>query len=107
VDRLLLEQGEYVPVELLLKLGLLSYAGFEAWRHGEEAGYLEDALTDAPGRALEVLEAAAAWAGRLGLLAVEETYRGWGTAAGVPLRIARSPDYDPAASDLQETGGGR
>jgi len=91
VDRLLLDQGEYVPLELLLDLGRLSYARYEAWRHGQEAGYLEDALTAPPEHVLELLEAAATWAGRLGLLPVEEAYRGWGTQAGATLPLARSP----------------
>ena len=94
VDRLLMEQGEYVPVELLLHLGRLPYARYEAWRHGEEAGYLEDALADSAESVAWVLAVAAAWAEGLGLLAAEETYRGWGTHADATLRLARSPDLE-------------
>lgn len=35
VDQLLLEQGEYSPLELLLQGGRLSYPDYEAWRAGE------------------------------------------------------------------------
>lgn len=35
VDRLLLEQGEYLPLEFLLQEGRLIYADYEAWRNGE------------------------------------------------------------------------
>jgi len=43
VDQLLLEQGEYLPLELLLREGRLQYADYEAWRLGEQA-LLADAL---------------------------------------------------------------
>jgi len=35
VDQLLLEQGDYCPLEILLQEGRLSYADYEAWRNGE------------------------------------------------------------------------
>ncbi|VAW83322.1 hypothetical protein MNBD_GAMMA13-1208, partial [hydrothermal vent metagenome] len=35
VDQLLLEQGEYLPLEFLLQEGRLIYADYEAWRNGE------------------------------------------------------------------------
>ncbi|MCF6212313.1 MAG: hypothetical protein L3K24_16995 [Gammaproteobacteria bacterium] len=35
VDQLLLEQGEYLPLEFLLQEGRLTYADYEAWRNGE------------------------------------------------------------------------
>ncbi len=35
IDRLLLEQGEYHPLEFLLQEGRLSYADYESWRNGE------------------------------------------------------------------------
>ncbi len=34
VDRLLLEQGVYTPLELLLAEGRLLFADYEAWRAG-------------------------------------------------------------------------
>lgn len=35
VDQLLLEQGEYLPLEFLLREGRLFYADYELWRNGE------------------------------------------------------------------------
>lgn len=45
VDRILLEQGEYSPLELILFDGMLAYADYEAWRR-ERITVLEDALRD-------------------------------------------------------------
>jgi len=43
VDRLLLEQGEYLPLEFLLQEGRLIYTDYEAWRNGE-LNTLDEAL---------------------------------------------------------------
>ena len=51
VDRLLLEQGEYSPLEYLLSEGRLLYSDYERWRGGE-LGYLDEALFGDPLQAL-------------------------------------------------------
>ncbi len=89
VDRLILDQGAYSPVELLMALGRLPYEQYEAWRSGE-LEYLEDALSGNLDRIVEQLGTAAAWATRLGLRASAEPYHGWSTHAGQRLRLARS-----------------
>ena len=47
VDGLLLEQGEYLPLEYLLQQGRLVFADYEAWRNGE-IKYLDEALFGDP-----------------------------------------------------------
>ncbi len=47
VDQLLLEQGEYQPLEFLLQEGRLSYNDYEAWRSGA-LDYLDEALFGDP-----------------------------------------------------------
>ncbi|MDJ0893154.1 MAG: hypothetical protein QNK18_18415 [Gammaproteobacteria bacterium] len=93
VDRLVMEQGSYAPLELCLYMGRLPYARYEAWRSGE-LDVLEDGLAGNVERGLEELQTAADWAAHLGLVARQEEYRGWGVNAGRVLRFSRSPDGD-------------
>jgi len=93
VDRLLMEQGSYEPVELLLQLGRLSYEHYEAWRSGDVA-FLEDALSGNAERVIQQLGTAGAWASRLGLRAHPAAYQGWGLHAGQTLHYSASPDTD-------------
>jgi len=58
VDMLLLEQGEYTPVELLLALGRLNYGDYERWRRNAVAT-LAEAVRGAHRELLELLSAAA------------------------------------------------
>jgi hypothetical protein len=99
VDRLLLEQGEYQPLELLLQLGRLPYRRYEGWRQGDP-GCLEDALAGDRTRVAEALAAAAQWAVTLALKAEPLTYHGWGSRAGQALCLSR----DPALERLLATG---
>ncbi len=93
VDCLVMEQGSYAPLELLLYIGRLPYARYEAWRSGEE-DFLEDGLAGNVERSLDELQTAADWAAHLGLVARREEYRGWGVNNGSVLRFSRSPDGD-------------
>ncbi|GAB6039514.1 hypothetical protein [Endothiovibrio diazotrophicus] len=115
VDRLLLEQGDYSPIELLLAQGRLFPEDYEAWRGGE-AGYLEDHLFGDPAEIRATLTEAAAYAKKLGLEAEARHHRAWG--GGGELKRARAPALDtllathhlrPAARpqlDLFMDGGG-
>src|SRR6185437_10689799 len=67
VDALLLEQGAFAPLELLLANGRLLYADFEAWRRGE-VGRLDEVLMGHREATREELEQAAAYARALGLI---------------------------------------
>lgn len=91
VDRLLLEQGSYQPVELLLAGGWLDYADYDAWRGGGGEP-LAALLFGDPARLGERLERAAAYARALKLEAEAPELRGWG--GGAPLRHADDPAFD-------------
>ncbi len=94
VDRILLEQGEYSPLELVLLDGLLAYTDYEAWRQ-ERIPVLEDALRDDLTYARRLLRAGSAYAERLGLVSETVEYRSW--AEQRPLRCSRE------AEDLYRT----
>ena len=83
VQQLLLEQGAYSPVELLLATGLLTYGDYLAWRRGE-IGRLDEAFEDRPA-VRGMLESARALAVKLGLGAERVTYEGWEASAGLDL----------------------
>lgn len=82
VDQLVLEQGRYAPVELLLLQAQLSYADYEAWRRGR-AGVLEDHLRAERAQVRKVLRACAAYAAAIGLTPHTVQYTAWGTEADI------------------------
>lgn len=83
VQQLLLDQGAYSPLELLLATGLLAQGNYLAWRLGE-IGSLDEALRDRMA-ARSLLEAAQAFALRLGLATERVGYEGWEANAGLDL----------------------
>jgi hypothetical protein len=89
MDTLLTTYGCYIPVELLLALGRLRYADYEAWRRGERPS-LQTALAGNPARVLALLETAAEWAARLGLHPEPQVYFGWGANASARLSFLES-----------------
>lgn len=89
VDRLLLEQGFYAPVDLLMSEGRLRYADYEAWRCGK-TDTLAELLLGNPERIQEALVQAADYAAVLRLQPESCEYQGWGVhAGGRPLRFSR------------------
>ncbi|MFO7858268.1 MAG: hypothetical protein R6V11_05020 [Ectothiorhodospiraceae bacterium] len=89
VDDLLMEQGEYVPLELLLRLGRLAYNDYEEWRRGK-LPTLAEALQGSPKRIADVLQDAAAHCHGLGLEVQRRSYAPWGAADdGGALCLAR------------------
>ena len=88
VQQLLLDQGAYSPVELLLASGLVAHSDYLAWRRGK-IGSLDEALRDRSAARGE-LEAAQAFALKLGLTAEQVVYEGWEGSAG--LGLLASPD---------------
>jgi hypothetical protein len=76
VDQLLLEQGEYLPLEFLIQEGRLSYADYEAWRNGEMI-CLEEALFGDPAQVLRQLQEAAHYLQKLGWQSEILCYRQW------------------------------
>ena len=84
VDRLLLEQGVYTPLELLLAEGRLLFADYEDWRAGQ-LGYLDELLFGDPEQSRALLQQAAAYARALGLQAETLVYPPWGGGANLPF----------------------
>lgn len=96
VDQLLLEHGEYTPLELLLRSGRLMYADYEAWRDGE-MGCLDQALFGDPDQVLQTLVAAEQYLERRGWQAEPLEYRAWGrqaTAGARPLRFSTAAELE-------------
>jgi hypothetical protein len=98
VDQLLLEQGEYSPVELLLAEGRLSYADYEAWRCGQIAT-LEEVLAGNAERIIKLLTQSVKYVRLLGLNADRREFFSWGNETGKRLNLSA----DPAFSDLCST----
>ncbi|MEN8179246.1 MAG: hypothetical protein ABFS39_11625 [Pseudomonadota bacterium] len=81
VDRLLLEQGSYTPLELLLMEGRLLFADYEAWRSGQ-CRYLDELLFGDPEQSRDLLQQAAAYVEALKLEAEPISYNRWGGGGG-------------------------
>lgn len=93
VDRLLLEQGIYSPVELLLAEGRLSYPDYEAWRHGRVIA-LEEVLAGNPARIRALLDEAGRYAVKLGLHADRREFFSWEEEAGQTLRFSSDVEFE-------------
>lgn len=93
VDRILLEQGVYTPLELLLAEGRLLYADYEAWRMGE-GDCLDQYLFGDPGQSRLILERAAVYATDLELEAEYLDYSKWGDSEGSNLCFSRDSVFD-------------
>ena len=93
VDRLLLEQGAYSPLELLLAEGRLLYADYESWRAGESE-YLDEFLFGDVQQSREFLGQGAAYALDLGLIAETFSYAKWGGSEDRKLRFSPDTQFD-------------
>jgi hypothetical protein len=96
VDQLLLEQGEYRPLEFLLQEGRLSYADYEAWRTGE-LDFLDEALFGDPDHIQQDLLQAEEYLQRRGWQAETLSYEAWrrhGHAGSRPLRFSANTNHD-------------
>ncbi len=93
IDRLLMEQGEVAPVEVLLAIGCLAYRDYEAGREGRVA-FLEDLLQCSPEEVRRLLQEVGARALAHGLRAEEFSYAHW---AG-PQQRAERPAQSRAAA---------
>ena len=76
VDRLLLDQGEYQPLEYLLQEGRLSYTDYEAWRSGQ-LEYLDEALFGDPEHISQQLAEAEDYLQRRGWEVEPGRYKAW------------------------------
>jgi hypothetical protein len=77
VDRLLLEQGQLDPFELLIAADLLAYEDYEAWRTGRRPE-LQGALHAAPEQVVGILDRAGSYARRQKLADIALTQKAWG-----------------------------
>jgi hypothetical protein len=93
VDRLLLEQGEYLPLEFLLREGRLIYEDYESWRNGE-ANYLEDALFGDSEQIRQILHEAERYLQHLGWQSELIVYRQWRGESPQPLRFSVDKNFD-------------
>lgn len=93
IDRLLLEQGIYTPLEFLLAEGRLLYSDYEAWRT-REGDYLKERLFGNPKLTRAILEQGAAYAEALGLEAESFSYTRWGGCDGQKLRFSPDSVFD-------------
>ena len=87
VDRLLMEQGEYLPLEFLLAEGRLDFSEYESWRSGE-IPRLEQVLFGDQAQLAEHLREAEVYAKALGLEPEPLNYQGWGSASGTRLSFS-------------------
>ncbi|MCU7936770.1 MAG: hypothetical protein KZQ99_18175 [Candidatus Thiodiazotropha sp. (ex Dulcina madagascariensis)] len=104
VDRLLFEQGVYLPIELLLAEGRLLYADYEAWREGE-CDYLEDLLFGDAEQSHEMMQQAEAYARALGLTPEPQRYLSWGIGQGKGLRFSPMSGPDSCFQTGYSKGG--
>jgi hypothetical protein len=88
VDQLLLEQGEYIPLEFLLAEGRLLYSAYEQWRSGK-LKLLDEKLTGDLAQIRKDLTRAEVYVCALGLQPAELDYQPW--RGDAPLRF--SSDY--------------
>ena len=84
VQRLVLEHGEYTPLELLLAINHVGYEDYRAWRKGELEN-LDAVLAVGVGEVIALLEAAQGWALALGLHAETTVHQGWEESVGSVL----------------------
>ena len=90
VQQLLMEYGEYVPLELLLATNRLGYEDYRAWREGR-LETLDAVLADGTRASCAWLEAAQSWACELGLTAELAVHHGWENIAGIVLVASADP----------------
>ena len=84
VQQLLMEHGEYVPLELLLATNRLAYEDYRAWREGR-LDTLDAVLADGRRESCAWLEEAQSWACALALTAEPAVHHGWAENAGTGL----------------------
>ena len=97
VQQLVMEHGEYAPLELLLATNLLGYQDYRAWREGRLEA-LDAVLGDGRHAVLMWLERAQTWADALGLTPEPAVHHGWEENAGTALVASADPSLDALLS---------
>ncbi|MCF6281165.1 MAG: hypothetical protein L3J28_02965 [Candidatus Polarisedimenticolaceae bacterium] len=93
VDQLLMEQGYYTPLELLLAEGRLLYCDYESWRGGE-LSELESTLFGDPKQCKQLLSEAAGYADKLNLIAERLHYSVWGNSGNSTLCFSANSAFN-------------
>ena len=94
VQQLVMEHGEYSPLELLLADEPARLRGaIGTWREGRLAS-LDSILVDGPRETRTWLEAARSWAETLGLDGERVLYHGWEENVGAVLTASADPQLD-------------
>ena len=90
VQQLVMEHGEYAPLELLLATNRLGYDDYRAWREGR-LETLDAVLADGKREICAWLEGAQSWADVLGLAAEPAVHLGWEENAAAVLVASADP----------------
>ena len=97
VQQLVMEHGEYSPLELLLATNRLGYEDYRAWRGGRLQS-LDAVLADGPDEARTWLEGAESWAEAFGLDREPALHHGWEENVGAVLAASADPRLDALLS---------
>ena len=89
VDQLLLEQGNYEPLELLLQEGRLMYGDYEAWRNGE-IEFLDEMIFGDPKQITQMFDQAGAYLRKRGWISETISYTPWNDSSSKSLRFSQS-----------------
>ena len=90
VQQLVMEHGEYAPLELLLATNRLGYDDYRAWREGR-LETLDAVLADGKREICAWLDGAQSWACALGLAPEPAVHHGWEENAGTVLVASADP----------------
>lgn len=93
VQQLVMDHGEYAPLELLLATNRLGYEDYRAWREGR-LDTLDAVLADGKREVRAWLEGAQSWARALGLAAEPAVHHGWEENAGTILIASADPPFN-------------
>ena len=99
VQQIVLEHGEYAPLELLLATNRLAWEDYRAWREGR-IETLDAVLADGKRETCTWLVEAQAWADALGLAAEPTVHHGWGSNAGTVLAASADSALNALLSTL-------
>ena len=97
VQQLVVEHGEYAPLELLLATNRLGYEDYRGWRECR-LETLDAVLTDGGRRTRAWLEGAQSWAEALGLTPEPAVHHGWEKNSGTVLVASVDPPLNALLS---------
>ena len=93
VEQLLMEQGNYTPLELLLAEGRLFYSDYESWRSGDLSD-LASTLFGDQNECQQLLYEADSYANKRRLAAEKISYSTWGSTEGKALSFSSNGTFN-------------